>query len=77
MSSILAHLDFLDEAIDRLSDAIEAQLVPFARAVELLCTIPGIQKRTAQVIIAEIGPDMARLSDRQAPGVVGRPVPRQ
>jgi transposase len=59
VSSILAHLDFLDEAIDRLSEAIEEQLVPFGRAVELLCTIPGIQKRTAQVIIAEIGPDMS------------------
>jgi len=58
VSSILAHLDFLDEAIDRLSDAIEEQLVPFGRAVELLCTIPGIQKRTAQTILAEIGPDM-------------------
>jgi transposase len=43
VSSILAHLDFLDEAIDRLSDAIEEQLAPFGRAVELLCTIPGIQ----------------------------------
>ena len=59
VSSILARLDFLDEAIDRLSDAIEEQLVPFAPAVELLCTIPGIQKRTAQVILAEIGPDMS------------------
>jgi transposase len=59
VSSILAHLDFLEEAIDRLSEAIEEQLVPFARAVELLCTIPGIQKRTAQVILAEIGPDMS------------------
>ncbi len=59
VSSILAHLDFLDEAIDRLSDAIEEQLVPFAPAVELLCTIPGVQARTAQVIIAEIGPDMS------------------
>lgn len=58
VSSILAHLDFLDEAIDRLSDAIEEQLVPFARAVELLCTIPGIHTRSAQVILAEIGPDM-------------------
>ena len=77
VSSILAHLDFLDEAIDRLSDAIEEQLVPFARAVELLCTIPGIQKRTAQVIIAETGPDMGVFRDRQAPGLMGRPVPRQ
>jgi transposase len=58
VSSILAHLDFLDEAIDRLSDAIEEQLGPFGRAVELLCTIPGVQQRTAQVIVAEIGADM-------------------
>ncbi|MCA1678536.1 MAG: IS110 family transposase [Actinobacteria bacterium] len=58
VSAILAHLDFLDEQIDRLSEAIEEQLVPFGRAVELLCTIPGIQKRTAQNILAEIGPDM-------------------
>ena len=59
VSSILAHLDFLDEAIDRLSEAIEEQLVPFAPAVELLRTIPGVQARTAQVIVAEIGTDMS------------------
>jgi hypothetical protein len=41
VSAILAHLDFLDEQIDRLSDAIGAQLGPFAKAVELLCTIPA------------------------------------
>ena len=29
-------------------------------AVELLCTIPGVQRRTAEVIIAEIGADMTR-----------------
>jgi transposase len=60
VSAILAHLDFLDEQIDLLSDAIEEQLAPFAAAVELLCTIPGVQQRTAQSIIAEIGADMTR-----------------
>jgi transposase len=30
IGSILAHLDFLDEQIDRLSDAIEDQIAPFA-----------------------------------------------
>jgi transposase len=58
VSAILAHLDFLDEQIQLLSDEIEAQLRPFAAAVELLCTIPGVQKRTAEVIVAEIGVDM-------------------
>jgi transposase len=59
IGAILAHLDFLDEQIDRLSDAIEERVAPFAGAVELLCTIPGVQRRTAEVIIAEIGADMS------------------
>lgn len=59
IGAILAHVDFLDEQIDRLSDAIEEQIAPFAPAVELLCTIPGVQRRTAEVIIAEIGTDMS------------------
>src|ERR671914_126722 len=42
---ILAHIDYLDEAIDELSAAIEQQLGPFAPAVELLCTIPGVGRR--------------------------------
>jgi transposase len=58
VGQILAHLDFLDEAIARLSEAIEEQIAPFAQAVELLCTIPGVQRRTAEVIIAETGGDM-------------------
>jgi transposase len=60
VGAILAHLDFLDEQIDQLSDAIEEQLAPFVAAVELLCTIPGVQRRTAQTVIAEIGTDMSR-----------------
>jgi transposase len=60
VSAILAHLDFLDEQIQLLSDEIEAQLAPFVAAVELLCTIPGVQRRTAEVIVAEIGVDMSR-----------------
>jgi transposase len=60
VSAILAHLDFLDEQIQLLSDEIEAQLAPFVSAVELLCSIPGVQRRTAEVIVAEIGVDMSR-----------------
>jgi transposase len=59
IGSILAHLDFLDEQIERLSDAIEEQLGPFEPAVRLLCTIPGIEVRTAQNLLAEIGTDMS------------------
>ena len=33
IGAILAHIDFLDEQIDRLSDAIEEQIAPFAAVV--------------------------------------------
>jgi transposase len=58
IGAILGHIDFLDEHIGLLSDAIEEQLRPFARAAELLCTIPGVAQRTAEIVIAESGVDM-------------------
>jgi len=59
IGAILAHLDFLDEQIERLSDAIEEQLRPFQPAVELLRSLGGIETRSAQNSIAEIGTDMS------------------
>ena len=44
IGAILAHLDFLEEQIDRLSDAIEEQLGPFAPASSSR-PIPGIATR--------------------------------
>jgi transposase len=58
IGAILAHLDFLDEQINRLSDAIEEQLGPFATGVELAATMTGVARRTAEVMVAEIGVDM-------------------
>jgi transposase len=57
---ILAHLDFLDEAIAALTEAIEEQLRPFAAQAELLATVPGVGRRTAEVLVAEIGVQMAQ-----------------
>ena len=59
VGQILAHIDFLDEAISRLSDEIEERIAPFARERDLLMTIPGVKQRTAEVLIAEIGVDMS------------------
>ena len=35
-------------------------LAPFQPAIDVLVSIPGIQRRTAEVVIAEIGTDMSR-----------------
>lgn len=56
----LAHIDYLDEAIERCGDEIEARLAPDAPVVERLCTIPGVGRRTAESLLAEIGTDMTR-----------------
>jgi len=60
VSQILAHIDFLDESIETLSDRIDEVIVPFAKQRDLLKTIPGVDKRTAELLLAEIGPDMSR-----------------
>jgi transposase len=65
VGEILAKLDYLDEAIGRLSTEIERVLAPFAWAIELLDTIPGVDRRCAEAIVAEIGVDMTRFG---APG---------
>jgi transposase len=58
--AILDHIDFLDTTISRLDEEITSRLGPFRDAVALLCTIPGINTRIAEVIIAETGADMSR-----------------
>jgi transposase len=55
---LLAHLDYLEESSADLSARIEEVLAPFAPAVRLLDTIPGISRLTAEVVVAEIGVDM-------------------
>jgi transposase len=60
VAQILAHIDFLDQTIAVLSERIERMLAPFAAEVALLDTIPGVDRRAAEVILAEIGPDIGQ-----------------
>jgi transposase len=56
----LAHLDALDALIAEVSDAIAARRRPAEAALERLDTIPGVGRRVAEVLAAEIGTDVAR-----------------
>jgi transposase len=56
----LEHIDHLTDMIARLDTRIDEASLPFVQHSELLATIPGIGERAAQVIISEIGVDMAR-----------------
>jgi transposase len=65
VSQLLAHLDYLDETITTLSERIEEVIVPFADELAQLDTIHGVGRRTAEVLIAELGVDMNQFpSDR-------------
>lgn len=56
----VAHLDYLDEAITRLDAEIAERLRPFADVLARLDTVPGVGRRTAEVLVAEVGADVAR-----------------
>jgi transposase len=58
---LLDELTHLEDLIARLSDRIQEVLpVSFAEAVQRLATIPGIDERAAENILAEIGIDMTQ-----------------
>jgi len=60
LTQLLGHIDYLTTAIAEIEQEVERCLAPFAEAVTLLQTIPGIGAIAAAAIIAEIGVDMAR-----------------
>jgi transposase len=60
VSQQLAHIDYLEASITTVSEEVDRVLAPFVAQVAQLDTIPGINKRTAEVLIAEIGVDMSR-----------------
>jgi transposase len=56
----LAHLENLDELIERLNAEVSARLRPFMTALARLDTIPGVGRRTAETLVAELGTDLHR-----------------
>jgi transposase len=57
---LMSHLEGLEGLIAGFGARIEAVMPPFAEAVERLTTIPGVDQRAAESLIAEIGTDMGR-----------------
>ena len=59
VGEVLSKLHYMGEAVERLSDEIDKVIAPFAPQVELLSTTPGVDKRTAETLIAEMGAGMS------------------
>jgi len=60
IEQIFAKIDFLDETIQRLTAELDRRLGPFEPMLVALDTIPGVDRKTATIIVAETGGDMRR-----------------
>jgi transposase len=63
LGSLLAQIDGLEAQIEAYSRRIDEVMDPFFKeAVERLDTMPGVDQRAAECLVAEIGIDMSRFA---------------
>ena len=62
MNVIQEHIDYLDKSIKTVRKIIDSIIKPHESAINLLCSIPGIDRKSAITIISEIGTDMSQFS---------------
>lgn len=62
---VLAHVEYLDGAIAHCDARIVGHTRPFAGRIDQLCTIPGVARRSAEALLAEVGDDMASFPSAQ------------
>ena len=60
LRQILDHIDDLNKRVAVLDEMVEQYMAEYAQALDAIDEIPGIARRSAQVILAEIGLDMDR-----------------
>jgi transposase len=60
---VRSHLNYINNSIDKLDQALYKMVEPYESTIELLCTIPGVDRQSAITIISEIGTDMSQFSN--------------
>jgi transposase len=63
MRLVRAHMDYITSMITDIDSMIDSLVEPYGNAVNLLCTIPGVDRNSAITIISEIGTDMTQFSN--------------
>ena len=65
LAMTFGHLESLETHRKAVEDTIASEILKHSEALNLLCSIPGIDVTAAAVIIAEIGTDMSGFPDSQ------------
>lgn len=60
LTALLAQIDYVDGAIETVNTEIATRMAISEEAIARLDDIPGVSRRVAEVVLAEIGPDVTR-----------------
>jgi transposase len=60
LTEYLSHLDYLDEAIERFGLEMAQRLSPFEEGLMPLDSIPGVNQRVGEIVLAEVEADLSR-----------------
>ena len=63
MRLVHAHMDYITSTLTDIDSMINSLVEPYENAVQLLCTIPGVDRSSAITILSEIGTDMTQFSN--------------
>lgn len=59
MNTIRSHLTYIENSIKYLDDTIDSMVTPYEPLITLMCTIPGIERKSAITVISEIGNEVS------------------
>ena len=59
------HMNYLDSLLDEIQQHIDLMVTNFEDYIQLLCTIPGVSRKSAITIISEVGTDMSQWSSHR------------
>jgi len=65
MDRELRQVEWLEQQVAVLEEEIERRVTPWEEVIQRLVTIPGIDRKTAWTILAELGPDLSAFPDAQ------------
>ena len=63
MRLVRTHMDYITSTRNDIDTMLDSLITPYENAVQLLCTIPGVDRNSAITVISEIGTDMTPFSN--------------